>query len=134
MERPSALSMAPSCSWTSAACEGGVSSAWRTKVAAAITKTTAEVRNPERMHPPGGESGETTPRLYKNRACAGRRPLKGRPTSGMMHPPGGFRKAKSISAGVLLDRHAVVHLVDTQDLRVAAVTTQFVVLAHDQGL
>src|SRR6266576_3897534 len=106
--------MAPSCSWTSAACEGGVSSAWRTKVAAAITKTTAEVRNPERMHPPGGESGETTPRLYKNRARRG-------PTFGIMYPAGGFRKAKSISAGVLLDRHAVVHLIDAQDLRVAAV-------------
>src|ERR1700733_12058709 len=38
------------------------------------------------------------------------------------------------SAGVLLDRHAVVHLVHAHDLRLTAVTAELVVLAHDQRL
>ena len=33
---------------------------------------------------------------------------------------------------VLLDGHAVVHLVDPEDLRLTAVGTQFVILAHDE--
>src|ERR1700737_2684042 len=49
-------------------------------------------------------------------------------------PGSGFREAKSVSAAVLLDFDAVVHLIDSQDLRVAAVASQLVVLAHDQGL
>src|SRR5256885_8917278 len=52
----------------------------------------------------------------------------------MMYRAGVFRKAKSISAGVLLDRDAVVHLVDAEDLGVAAVAAELVVLAHDQRL
>src|SRR5256885_10835499 len=52
----------------------------------------------------------------------------------MMYRAGVFRKAKSISAGVLLDRDAVVHLVDAHDLGVAAVAAELVVLAHDQRL
>ena len=51
-----------------------------------------------------------------------------------MHPKGVFREAKNVSAGVLLDFDPVVHLVDAQNLRVAAVAAQFVVLAHDEGL
>src|SRR5262249_51453937 len=35
---------------------------------------------------------------------------------------------------VLLDWHAVVHLVDPEDLRIAAVTAKLVVLAHDERL
>src|SRR5256885_1214909 len=61
----------------------------------------------------------------------------------------GFRKAKSISAldvargglsavegstRVLLDRDAVVHLIDAQNLGFAAVATQFVILAHNERL
>src|SRR5665213_3939427 len=52
----------------------------------------------------------------------------------IMYRPGGFRKAKSISTRVLLDRHAVVHLVNAKNLRVAAVAAQFVVFAHDERL
>src|ERR1700722_10536302 len=37
-------------------------------------------------------------------------------------------------ARVLLDRHAVVHLVDPQDLRFTAVAAELVILAHDEGL
>src|SRR5262245_27472478 len=69
----------------------------------------------------------------------------------------GFRNAKNISGArlskwpgssrsgtaggpyppltcVLLDRHPVVHLVDPEDLRLAAVAAKFVILAHDQRL
>src|SRR3954470_16316381 len=45
-----------------------------------------------------------------------------------------FREAKSVSARVLLDFNAVVHLVDAQNLGVAAVAPELVVLAHDQRL
>src|SRR5580765_7750958 len=38
------------------------------------------------------------------------------------------------SGGVLLDRHAVVHLIDAKDLRIPAVTAEFVILAHDERL
>src|SRR5881296_2488545 len=38
------------------------------------------------------------------------------------------------SAGVLLDRHPVVHLVYAKDLHFAAVATKFVILAHDERL
>src|SRR5512147_3095649 len=38
------------------------------------------------------------------------------------------------SAVVLLNRQAVVHLVHSQDLRLAAVAAELVVLAHDQRL
>src|SRR5688572_290986 len=41
---------------------------------------------------------------------------------------------KTLSACVLLDRHSVVHLIDAQDLGVAAVTAKLVVLAHDERL
>src|SRR4051812_29934535 len=123
--------MVPIWSCTSAACEGGVPSAWMTNDAAAITRKTADVRNPGRMHPPGTEST----RAYTRIAPAGaRRPAKAGRYDGMMYRAGGFRKAKSISARVLLDRHAVVHLVDAEDLRVAAVSAELVVLAHDQRL
>src|SRR6185503_4451114 len=46
----------------------------------------------------------------------------------------GFRKAKDLSAGVLLDFDPVVHLIDPQNLGIAAVAAQFVIFAHDQGL
>src|SRR6266705_1686017 len=52
----------------------------------------------------------------------------------MMHPPGGFREAKNVSVGVLLDLNPVVHLVDAQNLLVPAVAAQLVILAHDQRL
>src|SRR3954471_71007 len=52
----------------------------------------------------------------------------------MMHPKGAFREAKNISAGVLLDLDAVVHLIDAKNLGVAAVAPQFVILAHDERL
>src|SRR5436305_1173290 len=51
-----------------------------------------------------------------------------------MYPAAHFREAKNVSVGVLLDRDPVVHLVHSQDLRVAAVGTEFVILAHDQRL
>src|SRR5437773_12524663 len=35
---------------------------------------------------------------------------------------------------VLLDRDAVVHLIDPENLRFTAVAAELVVLAHDQGL
>jgi hypothetical protein len=38
------------------------------------------------------------------------------------------------SASIVLDRDAVLHLVDPEDLGIAAVAAQFVVLAHDQRL
>src|SRR5580704_9062901 len=45
-----------------------------------------------------------------------------------------FEKRKLLSVRVLFDRHAVVHFVDAEDLRVAAVGAQLVVFAHDQRL
>src|SRR4249920_2291480 len=38
------------------------------------------------------------------------------------------------SAGVVLDRNAVVHLVDPENLGIPAVTAELVVLAHDERL
>src|SRR5262249_16479648 len=35
---------------------------------------------------------------------------------------------------VLFDAHAVIHLIDPEDLRLPAVAAKLVVLAHDQGL
>src|SRR3954468_21238763 len=49
-------------------------------------------------------------------------------------PRRGFREAKNVSARVLLDFDPVVHLIDAEDLGVAAVAPQLVVLAHDQRL
>src|SRR5262245_61770787 len=50
-----------------------------------------------------------------------------------------FRNAKSADSSrnlpcVLLDGHAVVHLVDAKDLRLAAIGAQLVVFAHDERL
>src|SRR5262245_45526 len=44
------------------------------------------------------------------------------------------RPVSERSARVRLDRDAVVHLVDAQNLGVAAVAAELVVLAHDQRL
>src|SRR4051812_16397607 len=104
--------MVPSCTCTSAAWEGGVPSAWMTRVtakaAAAIEAKTADVRNPGRMHPPEGR-GTTRARIQEPRPGVRRPADAGRYAGryvGIMYRRGGFRKAKSISAGVLLDRHA----------------------------
>src|SRR5262249_4423326 len=45
-----------------------------------------------------------------------------------------FREAKNLSVRVLLDWHAVVHLIHAKNLRFAAVATQFVIFAHDERL
>src|SRR4051812_30922074 len=49
-------------------------------------------------------------------------------------PRRGFREAKNVSVRVLFDFNPVVYLIDAQDLGVAAVAPQLVVLAHDQRL
>src|SRR5690242_20202043 len=49
-------------------------------------------------------------------------------------PYEGFREAKNLSVRVLFDFYSVIHLIDAQNLGIAAVTSQFVVLAHDQRL
>src|ERR1051326_2484101 len=107
-----------------------------TKPAAAIRAKTVETRSPGRMHPPA--DGERRARVYKNRARAGVQRKPDAPNAGftnrIMYRRGGFRKAKSISVGVLLDGHPVIHLIDAQDLRVPAVAAELVVLAHDQRL
>src|SRR5262249_50657446 len=45
-----------------------------------------------------------------------------------------FPYGKGKSACVLFDRDAVVHFVDSEDLRLPAVATKFVILAHDERL
>ena len=44
------------------------------------------------------------------------------------------RPSTEVSIEILLDGNAVVHLVDAEDLRVAAVAAELVVLAHDERL
>src|SRR3979490_219981 len=54
----------------------------------------------------------------------------------LSHPlsPGRFRNAKNVSAGVLLDGHPVVHLINAHYLCIAAVGSELVILAHDEGV
>src|SRR5262245_17565382 len=50
-------------------------------------------------------------------------------------PARGFSKSESretVSVCVLLDGNAVVHLVDPQDLRLATIAAELVILAHDE--
>src|ERR1051325_4041305 len=107
-----------------------------TNPAAAIRAKTVETRNPGRMHPPADR--ERRARVYKNRARIDVRRKPDAPNAGftnrIMYRLGGFRKAKSISGRVLLDRPPGIHLIDAQDLRVPAVAAELVVLAHDQPL
>src|SRR6185312_8154013 len=84
------------------------------------------------MHPPA--AGNRRAGIQEPRPSAAGRPAKAGRYAGIMYSPGAFRKAKSISVGVLLDGYAVVHLVDPEDLGVAAVRAELVVLAHDERL
>src|SRR5262249_27367049 len=102
----------------SEAWDGGVASARMANDAAATRADTAATRMALRMNPPAlQESGRN--RMQSDRDCLRIRV---------------FREAKNVSVRVRLDGHAVVHLVHPQDLRVAAIAAQFVILAHDQRL
>src|SRR4029453_3679662 len=50
------------------------------------------------------------------------------------NPSSQFVISPSPSACVLFDRHAVVHLINPKNLRLAAVTPELVILAHDERL
>src|ERR671936_1154154 len=96
------------------------------KPAAATIVATAAARMPLCMNPPQGGYERT----YKNRAG---RALPGK-NSGLSRASEEIFKRRNCAdklVGVLLNWYAVVHLVDPQDLRVAAVASQLVVLAHD---
>src|SRR6478609_5569673 len=72
-------------------------------------------------------------RAYKNQAG---RALEGK-NSGLGRAGGEIFKTRNCAdklVCVLLNWYAVVHLVHPEDLRVAAVASQLVVLAHDQRL
>src|SRR6185437_9363405 len=89
-----------------------------TNEAAATRADAAATRRALRMEPPAlQESG-------RNQTQSDRDSLR----------IGVFREAKNLSVRVLFDRHAVVHLVDTQNLRIATIAAQLVILAHDQRL
>src|SRR6185295_12274800 len=100
----------------SEAADGGVVSARRTKDPAATRADAATTRMALRMEPPAlQESGRT--RIRVDRDCPRIR---------------AFREVKNVSVRVLFDGHAVVHLIDPQNLGVAAVGPELVILAHDQ--
>src|SRR4051812_3273235 len=80
-----------------------------TRDAAAVMTATATTRMPRNI----GVLLEFTPGAY-------------------LAPPG--RTPVPVSVCVLFYRHTVVHLVDAEDLRLATVRAQLVVLAHDQRL
>src|SRR5438105_6388097 len=96
-----------------AGCEGGAESGRSTNEAARTRADAAATRNVIWIIPPGAIRAT----FYKNRAvmkpCAG----------GDSRRFPGFREAKNVSVRVLFDRDSVVHLVDPQNLRVAAVAT-----------
>src|SRR5262249_55923946 len=89
-----------------------------TRDAAATRADTTATRKALRMGPPAlQESGRI--KLQPDRDCPRIRV---------------FREGKNVSARVLFDGHAVVHLVDAKDLRIPAIAAEFVILAHDQRL
>src|SRR5262245_61256983 len=102
---PSENRRSPSWSWISDACDGGVVSARRMNEAAATRADAAATRMALRMNPPALQESDRY-RIRSDRDCPRIRV---------------FREVKNISARVLLDWHAVVHLIDPQNLGVAAV-------------
>src|SRR5260370_29388630 len=104
----------PLFSWISEACDAGVVSARITKVAVATRADATMARKALCMTPPD---------LQESRRARTARSARGRDSPRF----GVFREAKNVSVRVLLDCNAVVHLVDSQDLRVPAVATKFVI-------
>src|SRR6478672_8877404 len=106
-----------------------------TNVAAATRTEAAATRMPRCTFPT--EPSHTT-RLrgdeasYKNRA--GRNDWERQCKQSEGFPKAKYRSAVRKLSRVVLDGDAVIHLIDAQDLRVAAVAAQLVVFAHDQGL
>src|SRR5438477_12358779 len=110
---PSENSRSASWSWISDDCEGGAASARSTNEAAATRADAAATRKAICIVPPGVIRAT----FYKNRAV-----VKPRAGGDSRRFPA-FREAKNVSARVLFDRDPVVHLVNPQNLRVAAVAT-----------
>src|SRR5207247_3337077 len=102
---PSENSRSPSCSWISDACESGVTSARIAKDAAATMADAAATRKALCMTPPGTD--------FDRSRCGPSRnaPWRNRGWGDSRRFPG-FREAKNVSVRVLLDTHAVVHVVD----------------------